>query len=64
MFILGFKTQVSKFGFKTDIENPKIDKLNFWFTLTGPRTRALYQASWSGFFQNVTIKRPGPSQKK
>ena len=32
----GFKTWVSKFGFKTDIENPRIDVLNFWFTLIGP----------------------------
>ena len=32
----GFKTGVSKLEFKTDIENPKIEKLNLWFTLTGP----------------------------
>ena len=31
-----FQTWVSKFGFKTDIENPKLEKLNFWFTLIGP----------------------------
>ena len=32
----GVKTQVSKFLFKTDIENPKLEKLNFWSTLIGP----------------------------
>jgi hypothetical protein len=32
----GFKTWVSKFGFITDIENPRIDELNIWFTLIGP----------------------------
>ena len=32
---------VSKFGFKTDIETSKIDKLNFWFNLIGPLYLAL-----------------------
>ena len=34
----GFKTWVYKFGFKTGIENPRIDQLNFWFTLIGPES--------------------------
>ena len=29
----GFKTWVYKLRFKTDIENPIIDQLYFWFTL-------------------------------
>ena len=32
----GFKTWDSKFRFNTDIENPRIDQMNFWFTLIGP----------------------------
>ena len=32
----GFKTWVSKFVFEKNIENPRLDKLNFWFTLIGP----------------------------
>ena len=32
----GVKTWVSKFRFKTDIETPKLEKLNFWSTLIGP----------------------------
>ena len=35
-YFWGVKTRVSKFGFKTDIENPKLEKLNFWSTLIGP----------------------------
>ena len=31
----GVKIRFSKFGFKTGVENPRIEKLNFWFTLTG-----------------------------
>ena len=36
LYFWGVKTQVSKFGFKTDIENPKLEKLNFWSTLIDP----------------------------
>ena len=37
-YFWGVKTRVSKFGFKTDIENLKLDKLNFWSTLIGPKS--------------------------
>ena len=35
-YFWGVKTRVSNFGFKTDNENPKLEKLNFWSTLIGP----------------------------
>ena len=35
-YIWGVKTRVSKFGFKIDIENPKLEKLNFCSILIGP----------------------------
>ena len=37
-FFWDFKPLVSKFGFKTVIENLKIERLNFSFTVTGPVT--------------------------
>ena len=36
LFLWGFKTRVSKIGFKTDIKNPKIEKLSFCLTSTDP----------------------------
>ena len=39
-YFWGVKTRVSKFGFKTDNENPKLEKLNFWSTLIGLHTAA------------------------
>ena len=41
----GFKTGFSKIMFKTNIEDPKIETLNFWFTLTSP-------------FSHIRIKQP------
>ena len=35
-YLWGVKIQVSKFGFKNDIENPKLEKLKFWSTLISP----------------------------
>ena len=43
------KIRVSTFGFKTDVENPRIEKLTFWFNLTG-----LFIAEKSGKNNNQT----------
>ena len=56
-YFWGVKTRVSKFGFKTDIENLKLDQLNFWSTLIGPisewREESHHSSKITLFFDSV-----------